>query len=223
MRLPAGSRVLDLGCAFGHGTSMLIGRYETYGHDLSSHYIERARRRVRGATFTCGSAQCVPYADGFFDGILLLDVLEHVPDEKKVVDEIARLLSSGGRLIVSVPNRGVLEHLDSLNVYRSLLGDSVPPPTDDPSWPQSPFHRHYSLRELEGLMGPRFRLVDEQYTGIGLAEPVNLILLIALRFLLRLPRLYNLAQYVYFGVYLLEDGVRLDAHGYHLMAVFERM
>ncbi len=223
LRLPPGSRVLDLGCAFGFGTGMLVDRYQTSGHDLSRAYIERARKRVPRARFTRGPADDVPYPDGYFDGVLLLDVLEHVPDQEAVVDEIARLLRPGGRLILSVPNRGALAGLDSLNVYRSLFGDGAPPPTDDPSWPHSPVHRHYSRTDLERLFGPRFRLLDTYYTGLGLAEPVNLFLLITLRLLLRTRRLYNLAQYLYFAVYLLEDLVRLDARGYHLMAEFERV
>lgn len=222
LRLPASSRVLDLGCAFGYGTSMLVDRYDTHGHDLSLAYIERARRRVPHATFTCGRADEVPYPNGYFDGILLLDVLEHVPDERAVVEEVARLLRPGGKLVLSVPNRGALAALDSLNVYRRLFGDAAPFPTDDPSWPRSPVHRHYSRTELDRVLGPRFRVLDWQYTGLGIAEPVNLFLLITLRRILRLSGLYNLAQYLYFAVYLLEDLVRFDAHGYHLMAMYER-
>lgn len=222
LRLPANARVLDLGCAFGFGTRLLAGKYQTYGHDLSEIYIARAHRAVPNAVFTYGPAHDLPYPDSFFDGMFLLDVLEHVPDESAVVDEIARVLRSGGQLVISVPNRGILGSLDSLNVFHRLTRDVPLPPTDDPSWPVSAIHRHYALEELVGVLGPQFRLNSVQYTGIGLAEPINLVLLLLLRRLFLLPRLYDLAQYLYFGFYLAEDLIRTGPWGYHLMVDVQR-
>ncbi|MDQ2741163.1 MAG: class I SAM-dependent methyltransferase [Chloroflexota bacterium] len=223
LRLPPGSRVLDLGCAFGFGTRLLARRYETFGHDLSATYIERAHRALPGIPFTVGAADRVPYPDGFFDGVVLLDVLEHVPNERPVLAEIARLLRPGGRLIVSVPNRGWLAGFDSLNLYHDLLGAAAPAPTDDPSWPEVHLHRHYSLEELRTLLGGDFYLRSARYTGLGLAELVNLVLLLLCKALLRRPRAYEVLQYLYFGVYLLEDLMPTGAGGYHLMIEAERL
>lgn len=223
LRVAPGARVLDLGCAFGFGTRLLADRYQAHGHDLSADYIDRARRSVPGAIFTHGPADRIPYPDGFFGAVLLLDVLEHVPDERAAIREIGRVLRPGGQLVVSVPNRGTLAGLDSLNLYRRLLGDRAPVPTDDPSWPQSPIHRHYRSSELAYLLGPNFRIRSAQYTGLGIAEPVNLILLLALRSGLRLPAVYNVAQYLYFGVYLMEDLLPTGSYGYHLMIDADRL
>jgi SAM-dependent methyltransferase len=223
LRIPAGSRVLDLGCAFGFGTRLLTRRYHAFGHDLSPKYIGRARRSVPQATFTCGPADSVPYPGGIFDAILLLDVLEHVPDQRIVVKEITRLLRPGGQLILSVPNTGLLAGLDSLNLYRRLLGDRAPPPTDDPSWRQSPVHRHYSASEIASLLDPHFRICKVEYTGLGLAEIVNLALLLLFRATIRVPRVYDILQYLYFGVYLAEDLLPTGPWGYHLMVSAERL
>jgi ubiquinone/menaquinone biosynthesis C-methylase UbiE len=201
---------------------MLVGRYNAFGHDLNDAYIERARASTPRGTFTHGRADEVPYPDGYFDGVVLLDVLEHVQDERAVVGEIERVLRPGGRLIVSVPNRGALHSWDSLNVYARLLGSRGAPPTDDPSWPLSPHHRHYRLSDLVALFGDRFALRTVQYTGIGIAEPVNLALLLLFRALLPLPRVYNALQYLYFGVYLAEDFIRMGPWGYHMMVVLDR-
>lgn len=223
LRLPAGSKVLDLGCAFGFGMRHLTRRYQAYGHDLNPDYIDRARQSVPKAAFTCGSAEDVPYEDGTFDAILLLDVLEHVPDVRSVVSEIDRLLSPGGQLIISVPNQGALERIDSLNVYSRLLGNRIMPPTDDPSWAKSPVHRHYSLREIATMLGSGYRIRDVHYSGIGLAEIVHLPLVLLFRGLLRRPDAYNKAVILYVLVYVLEDQIRTGPWGYHMMIDAERL
>ncbi|HCG00504.1 MAG TPA: hypothetical protein DEV93_08150 [Chloroflexi bacterium] len=220
--LPSRSRVLDLGCAFGFGTRRLLPKYSAFGHDLSAAYIERARQSVPQAAFTNGSAENIPYPDGFFDGVLLLDVLEHVPDEEATLKEVHRVLRPGGRLVVSVPNQGLLAGWDSLNLYRTIFGDRRPAPTDDPSWTTSPRHRHYSIESLRALVEDRFEIQAAQYTGLGLAEPINLALLLVFRALFPFRFAYETAQYVYFAAYLAEDRIVTGRYGYHMMAVFSR-
>lgn len=220
--LPSRSRVLDLGCAFGFGTRLLLPKYAAFGHDLDARYVERASRSLPNVQFTQGEAAAIPYPNAFFDGVLVLDVLEHVPYEKPVLDEIYRVLRPGGRLVISVPNRGLLEGWDSLNVYRRLFGERRPPPTDDPSWSVSPRHRHHDIESLLALIGDRFERGYVEYTGLGIAEPINLLLLLVFRALLPLPFVYGALQYLYFGVYLAEDHLRTGGYGYHLMATFVR-
>lgn len=221
LRLPKGARLLDLGCAFGFGTRLPAKHFETYGHDLSAPYIERARRALPDVTFTVGPADSVPYPDAFFDAVLLLDVLEHVEDDGAVLREIARVLRPGGSLVMSVPNQGLLARFDSLNVYQHVFGDRVPPPTDDPSWPGVREHRHYSRRQLDMMLADHFTVRHVEYTGIGIAEPVNLALLF-IRAILRAPRLYDVLQYLYFTIYLAEDLVRTGDFGYHMMLAADR-
>ncbi len=220
--LPRGARVLDLGCAFGYGTRFLCNRYDAYGHDLSSAYIDRARRSVPSAAFTCGPANIVPYPDDFFDGVVLLDVLEHVPDERAVLDEIARVLRSQGRLVLSVPNQGWLAPWDSLNVYARWFGSGDPAPTEDPSWTRSPCHRHYSVARLAELLGDDFTIHTAKYTGVGLAEPIQLVLLAVLLRWFRVPNVFRALQYLYFGLYLAEDLLPMGSGGYHLMITASR-
>ena len=45
----------------------------------------------------------IPEPDESFDAILCSEVLEHVPDPIKVIDEFARLLKPGGKLILTAP------------------------------------------------------------------------------------------------------------------------
>ncbi len=56
--------------------------------------------RVR---YVCGSVTQVPFRDGAFDQLFLVDVIEHVPDDAAVVRESVRVLRSRGRLELSTP------------------------------------------------------------------------------------------------------------------------
>jgi SAM-dependent methyltransferase len=216
-------RVLDLGCAFGFATRRLAHRgYQTVGVDASPAYIARARRAHPQGVYLLASAEAVPLPDSSFDGVLFLDVLEHVHDERAALAEIARLLKPGGTFIVSVPHRGLLWWLDSLNLYQWLVRRTqhgLPPPEIGLEAP----HRHYRLTQLQEMLGPCFRVERVMRTGLGLAELVNLPLLVLCRYLLGWEWLYQLLQYLYFTVYLLEDVAPLGPLGYHMMVVATRI
>lgn len=54
----------------------------------------------------------LPFEDEYFDTISILDVLEHVGDQKSVLDEIFRVLKNEGYLIVTVPKKHIFSFLD---------------------------------------------------------------------------------------------------------------
>jgi SAM-dependent methyltransferase len=220
---PPPARVLDCGCAFGYLTKELVRRYETYGIDLDPGYVTRARRAAPDADIRLGSASALPWEDSFFDAVVCLDVLEHCPDPRAVVTEMGRVLRPGGTLVLSVPHRGVLSWADSLNVYSRLL-PKRDVPTDDPSWRERPFHAHFSARALAELLGPHFQVDRVLRTGIGVAEPINLGLLLATRGISRRLRpVYAVLQYLYFAAYIVEDMLPSGPAGYHLMVRARRM
>jgi SAM-dependent methyltransferase len=100
--LPPSTRVLDAGCGEGVLVDEFSGRLAIEGVDPNY-----SSDRVRG-----GSLTELPYDDGTFDRVMCLDVLEHLTFEEQPVAmaELARVLRTGGELLVSVPN---LAHLQS--------------------------------------------------------------------------------------------------------------
>ena len=215
-------RVLDLGCAFGFTTLKLARKgYQTVGVDNSARYIAQAKRRHPGGEYILCSAETLPLADASFDGVLFSDVLEHVTNQRAVISEIHRILKPGGTLIISVPHRGLLGWLDSLNLYAHLVRQThhglFPPEIA-----QTGVHRHYSKAQLCSLLGPAFTVYRTMYTGLGVAELINIPLLIVCRYILAWEWLYQILQYIYFLVYLIEDLIPFGPFGYHLMLVATR-
>lgn len=215
-------KVLDVGCAFGFATLLLARKgYQTVGVDNSPRYIAWAKRRHPQGEYLLCSAESLPLADASFDGVLLLDVLEHVVDQAGVMGEVQRVLKPGGTLILSVPHRGLLARFDSLNVYALLVRT-----THHGLFPQeiaqTGVHRHYSLDQLRTLLGSALKLERVFCTGLGIAELVNLPLLVFCRYFFSWECLYQILQYVYFLVYLVEDLVPSGRIGYHLMIVAKK-
>jgi SAM-dependent methyltransferase len=105
--LPGGSgRLLLLGCGAGrHSRALRRERpnLRVHGCDLSLTAIREAVAHHDGAAYTVADALALPYRDQSFDLIVLFDLLEHVPDVGRAVDEIARLLKPGGLFHGFVP------------------------------------------------------------------------------------------------------------------------
>jgi len=214
--LPSGSRVLDVGCAFGYGTRLIARAHGVHGVDASSAFIERARRAAPAIPFTLAPAEALPFPDGSFDAVVLLDVLEHVNREGPALDEVYRVLRPGGVVVLSVPHKGALAWLDSLNVWDWLAGGGSHPPEEMIPGGYS-YHRHYSAADLRTLLGGRFRIDHIEYTGLGLVEIINLGLLAVCKGALHGQWLYDRLVYLYYGTYLAEDHLRCGRASYHLM------
>lgn len=104
--LPLGERVLDLGCAEGATLIHLdAGALPCTGVDLFEPKLEVARRRLPGCRFVAGSAYALPFEDASFDHVLVRDVVHHLEEPERAVDEIARVLAPGGRVDVLEPCR----------------------------------------------------------------------------------------------------------------------
>jgi SAM-dependent methyltransferase len=98
-------RVLDCGCG--------IGAYLAHMEDQTSqafgleYEFDRAIvARLDDHEVVCGASEHLPFPTEAFDLILSHEVLEHVEDDRRSVEEMLRLLRVGGRLAVFVPNRG---------------------------------------------------------------------------------------------------------------------
>lgn len=103
--LPLGQRVLDVGCAEGATLFHLGSPPGAVGVDLFAEKIAFARSAVPSCTFVQGSAYELPFEDGRFDHVIVRDVIHHLRDPERVIDEIDRVLANGGRVDLLEPCR----------------------------------------------------------------------------------------------------------------------
>lgn len=95
-------KVLDLGCGDGRtGKKLLDKGFQVHACDMDVKRFEF--KDV--IPFKAGNLNDpLPYADGTFDYVILMEVIEHLYNPQHVISEIKRILRSGGKLILSTPN-----------------------------------------------------------------------------------------------------------------------
>jgi len=106
---------LDFGCGDGRFLAALARKKprQLVGVDLSLAALKRAATRSGGlALIQIHDAAALPFADGQFESISALDVLEHVDAQELVLNELHRVLRDDGILIVTVPGHHTFSFLD---------------------------------------------------------------------------------------------------------------
>jgi dolichol-phosphate mannosyltransferase len=92
--------VLDVGC----GSSRIIGALPagSVAIDVLLRKLRYARKFSRSLVHASGFS--LPFSDGSFSCVLCSQVIEHVPKESPILDELCRVLKPGGRLVLGTPD-----------------------------------------------------------------------------------------------------------------------
>jgi ubiquinone biosynthesis O-methyltransferase len=132
-----GAAVLDLGCGGGFMAVALAGRgAKVTGIDPSEGAIAAARRYAEEnkleIEYRVSGGESLPFADGVFDVVVCVDVLEHVEDLRRVLSEVARVLRPNGIFLFDTINRTRLAAFLMVTVGENVVG-LLPRGTHDPA------------------------------------------------------------------------------------------
>jgi ubiquinone/menaquinone biosynthesis C-methylase UbiE len=95
--------ILDLGCGAGLSIGSLSKFGVVIGLDLSKQKLRKANEIYKHVDFILGDAQYLPFKDGTFNVIVAKDVLEHIVDDKRVVNEAYRVSKNHAEFVAIVP------------------------------------------------------------------------------------------------------------------------
>ena len=139
-------RILDLPCGRGFYLNMFrhISECELVGADLDWNVVKTAKQVLSPLPkihIHHASIYAMPYPPDCFDAVILSEVLEHIDDDVRGLEEAFRVLKPGGALAVTVPNANYPFFWDPINKVLEGL-----------------FNRHIRSGPLAGLWANHVRL-----------------------------------------------------------------
>jgi len=130
-------RVLDIGCGYGYGSNLLAGKAEhVTGIDYHQPAIEFAKKNYERENLTFlqhDANNPLPFEDDTFELIVSSEVLEHIANQDRLLDEVLRVGKKGKYVIFKTPQSA------------------------DGSEDDNPHHHHtYTYEEFEKTFKDRF-------------------------------------------------------------------
>lgn len=148
-----GRQILDAGCGVGAFSEPWVHDNVVYGVDFSEKSLEFAA--ARGLRTLAGDLGALPFAEGEFDIVVCVGVIQLIEDYEPVIQELARVTKPGGTLLVQTLHKGSWQ--------RKLLG----------LWERrKKFDRMYAMDELSGVYS---RLGLNNVTFLKQYHPFKLI------------------------------------------------
>lgn len=124
-----GKRVLEIGCGRGGFSCWLAqqsgGPRQLVAADFSITAVQKGKHHAeqaghRNITWEVADIQTIAHPDATFDTIISCETIEHVPDPRRALAEISRVLKPSGRLFLTTPN--YLGMMGLLRLYCRLRG-----------------------------------------------------------------------------------------------------
>lgn len=120
-----GERILDCGCGLGWFLKVIdeLADCRLSGVDNDLVRLRRAKAELgHRVPLAAASVTEMPYGDATFDGVILSEVLEHLPDDFAALLEVRRVVKPGGIVAITVPNHDYPLLWDPINWTRERLG-----------------------------------------------------------------------------------------------------
>lgn len=147
---PAGRPLLDVGCYTGVFVEIAARHgWDAWGVEPSLWAVERAR--ARGLRVLPGTLEAADLPEAMFDVVTMWDVIEHLPDPRRTLQRVHRLLRPGGLVAVHT--------IDIESLFARLMGAHWP-------WLMEMHVYYFSRRTLCDMLGKcGFEVVSDRPQG----------------------------------------------------------
>src|SRR5258706_9542533 len=118
--------MLDVGCGTGINYSVISKYGAAVSTDASQEALKFSKSRGVG-DLVRSNVETLPFNGASFDVVTALDMLEHVDDDLRALDELNRIMKVGGVLVITVPAYGFLwsEHDEALHHRRRYAASEL--------------------------------------------------------------------------------------------------
>ncbi len=141
---------------------LFVKNKEFFSSDLNQNNLGKENKAINKV---CADATNLPFKDGYFSQVIILDVLEHIKNHEKALDEINRVLKKGARLAICVPNDTILSYFNPVRYVQH--------------------ERHYKIRAIISLLKKKGFSAKKVFVGGFIFELVALYLHLFMKYIFR--------------------------------------
>ncbi len=120
---PTGGKLLEIGCAYGFFLNLAQDLYDVYGVEISAKAVDECHKRGLSQVHAGVLSQDVLDIVGSYDALVMLDVIEHLEEPKKILATAASQLKSGGIALLTTGDYSSIQ----ANLFRSSWRLMTPP------------------------------------------------------------------------------------------------
>lgn len=113
----SGGRALEIGCGRGVGTELILDLFDAAAvdaFDLDPRMValasRRLRQRGRRVRLWVGDATAIPVAAASYDAVFDFGIVHHIPDWRRALHEVRRVLRPGGRFYAEEALARLINH-----------------------------------------------------------------------------------------------------------------
>lgn len=161
-----GSAVLEVGCGAGNVLEG-IRHAKLIGVDLSNRMVKRAKERLASKPFIAiqADAEFLPFQTSFFDAVICTEVIEHVQDPDRTLEEIWRVARPSARIAISLPNERLINRVKDFFIRWGLAPFLFRGRYNVPERMNEEWHLHvFRLKDFLAKLSTRFLV--ERVTSI---------------------------------------------------------
>ncbi|MBM3232494.1 class I SAM-dependent methyltransferase [Candidatus Pacearchaeota archaeon] len=141
---------------------LFVKNKDFFSSDLDKKNLGKENKAINKIQ---ADATKLPFKDGYFSQVIILDVLEHIKDHNKALEEINRVLKKGGRLAICVPNDTLLSYLNPVRYVQH--------------------ERHYTIQGIVSLLKKKRFKIKNVFAGGRIFELLALYIHFFAKYILR--------------------------------------